>query len=153
MEDFMKKIFLALIFALLPAVVFAQNSDLKRYFDYSQDFDGYAAAIFIGTVSDSKQDISTAEEAIALFKEKIGTNFSSVAKLTKNNKWLMEKALNEWDYEEGEIYVVVITSSLYADDGIVIFVAIDEKKNFKYCAYQLNVDELDSFGTIFNEEE
>ena len=65
----------------------------------------------------------------------------------------MEKALNEWDYEEGEIYVVVITSSLYADDGIVIFVAIDEKKNFKYCAYQLNVDELDSFGTIFNEEE
>lgn len=97
----MKKILFALVISFV-ATAFAQNLDLKDYWDYDTGFKGVAAAVFVGKFNDDGF-----ERKLDSFKEKIPDSANSISKITKNNRWLCKQALNEWEYEKDECYLVL----------------------------------------------
>ena len=86
-----KKFYLSLFLIFVNlSLAFTQNTDLKRYFDYSKGFEGYAEAIFIGDMAELDEDI-TEIDILDIFSEKLSDDFESVSKLTKTNTWLLKK--------------------------------------------------------------
>ncbi len=129
-------------FALLPLTLFAQNPDLKYYRDYSQDFEGYAGSVYFGKLDEIIYDVSSIDEYFEIIKENMGDTLTPVSKLTKNNAWLLKKAMNEWDYEPEEIYLVFISQSYSGKNGILVLAVVDERKSYKWIAFNYDEDGL-----------
>ena len=148
----MKQSFCVILIVLfLPLSVFAQNSDLKYYSDYSQGFEGWACSFFIGNFKEIAEEL-TADEAMELLTGKLVRSLKSVSKLTKNNSWLMKMALNEWECEEGELYSVFCTDSYFSESGLLIFAVIDGKESYKWWAYLVDLNDSDFLNHIFDED-
>ena len=148
----MKKIFglVSLFFLCGAAHCFAQNWDLKYYSslqdgDLTNHYEGYALADFLG--DGTGIDTEPLDELEKLFPE----NIRRVTKLTKNTVWLCKKALNEWEYEQGEYYVVFCADSPHADTGLYLFVKIIGKDDFQWWGLMVTEDTLDSFLEAFPE--
>ena len=126
----MKKI--AILFVLLFVSIYchAQNADLKYYFDSRQGFEGYSVAVYL--------DKNIEQEYFDFFNNKIAERLKPVTKLTKNNNWLFHKAMNEWDYENGEVYLVICTASRTTNEGILILALIKGKDDFIWHAYSVD---------------
>ena len=208
-----KKLFLSLFLTLTLSAAFTQNTVLKHYRDYDQDFEGYAQAEYIDkfdvealsaffdklegeTLSaflNNEPDVVSApiqkrikETFLPKIEELSKTDSSEaflgllpilllgamltanqgamenlaepsptppietpdadqkpmgnielipVPKLTKNNKWLMEQALNEWELSPGEVYLVTCAKTRYATSGLVILVGITSPEEYEWRAY------------------
>lgn len=144
----MKKRVLLSIFItmLLGTKVFAQNFDLKSYSDYSQDFSGAAAAMFLGEMDSELQ--SEYDSKLDLLSEQL----TEVKKLTKNNNWLLKKAMNEWEFQKGEIYLVFLAENRFSDNGIILFVQVDAKDHYIWRGWTISEDDIDSLPELFGEE-
>ena len=138
----MKKI--VFLFVLLFASIhcFAQNADLKHYYDFSQGYDGWATAMFLDDYI--KQDITGQEnDYFELINNKIAEKLTPITKLTKNNNWLFRKALNEWDYGKGEMYAVICSDSPFAKTGVMIVILVKENNDLIWHAYSINEGDFD----------
>ena len=113
---------------------FAQNTDPKYYTDYTNDFSGYAVALYLGNLKELN-DISP-DDFFYKVSEKLDNDFNPIKKVTKKNNWLFKQALKEWEYEKNEVYVVCCADSKYSDDALVFFVVINGKDDFKWVAYK-----------------
>lgn len=142
----MKKIYIICFLQLLfISNCFAQNTELKYYSDYSQDFSGYSVAIYLENYLDEELNVAGEEEEfLEVLDEYIQSrleenvqdvNLIPLSKLTKNNDWLFRQALNEWDYEKGEIYLVACTDSMFAKSGILLIVVIKGENDFLWRAF------------------
>ena len=142
----MKKIYIICFLHLLFIPnCFAQNTELKYYSDYSQDFSGYSVATYLNDYLDEELNIANDdEEFLEVLDEYIQSrleenvqdvNLIPLSKLTKNNDWLFRQALNEWDYEKGEIYLVACTDSMFAKSGILLIVVIKGENDFLWRAF------------------
>ena len=130
---------------------FAQNTDPKYYTDYTNDFSGYAVALYLGNLKELN-DISP-DDFFYKVSEKLDNDFNPIKKVTKKNNWLFKQALKEWEYEKNEVYVVCCADSKYSDDALVFFVVINGKDDFKWVAYNFNESDFDRIAEIMNEEE
>ena len=146
----MKKI-IVLVFLFLPYLCFSQGFDLKHYYDYSQNFDGWACAEYIDTLDEDELKYSKVylEYMVCEFEKK---EFTILNKITKQNTWLLQKAMNEWEYKEGEIYIVACTSSANAEEGILFFLIINEQKTFDWIALYFSESDLEKFDNPFSED-
>lgn len=144
----MKKRVLLVIFItmLIGTKVFAQNFDLKSYSDYSQGFSGAAAALFLGEMDAEFQ--SDYDAKLDLLSEQL----TEVKKLTKNNNWLLKKAMNEWDFQKNEIYLVFLAESRYSDNGIILFVQVDARDHYIWRGWTITEDDADALSELFAEE-
>lgn len=143
----MKKIYIfCFLYLLFISNCFAQNAELKFYSDYSQDFSGYSVATYLNDYLDEELNIANDdEEFLEVFDDEYiqsflneniqGINLTPLSKLTKNNDWLFRQALNEWDYEKGEIYLVACTDSKFAKSGIFLIVVIKGENDFLWRAF------------------
>ena len=143
----MKKLIFIFIF-FIAIHCYAQNTDLKHYYDISQGFDGWAMAIYLENIA--KSDLAGHEKEFMDFvNDELSKKFTPATKLTKNNNWLFHKALNEWDYEKDEVYAVVCADSKYAKDGIFIFTVIMGENDFLWCAYSVKEEDLNNIDDLF----
>lgn len=142
----MKKIYIICFLHLLfISNCFAQNTELKYYSDYFQDFSGYSVAIYLENYLDEELNVAGEEEEFlevldeyiqSFLEENVqDINLTPLSKLTKNNDWLFRQALNEWDYEEGEVYLVACTDSMFAKSGILLIVVIKGENDFLWRAF------------------
>lgn len=143
----MKKILSILSLILfLSFSTFAQNTNLKYYSDYTKDFSGYAVAVYQGTLKDLG---ITEKEFFDRISETIDDTIPPVQKLTKKNNWLFRQALNEYDYEKDEIYIVACAESLYSSEALIFLVLIKGKNDFTWQAYNLKEDDIGTLENLF----
>lgn len=154
----MKKIYIiCFLYLLFISNCFAQNTELKYYSDYSQDFSGYSVAIYYGNYLDAELNVADEEDFLDILDESFQSrleenaqdvNLIPLSKLTKNNDWLFRQALNEWDYEEGEVYGVICTDSMFAKSEILLIVVIKGENDFLWRAFLMN--ENDNLDKLFS---
>ena len=145
----MKKKLLGLIcfFTILIFNSYAQNTDLKFYSDYSKDFSGYSVAVYIGNLKELEIG---ANDFLEMFKEELDGKLESVSKLTKKNNWLFHKAMNEWDYEKGEIYWAMCADSKLSTQGILLVTVVKGNDDFSWIAYSIDEDNIDNLDSLFD---
>ena len=154
LEVEMKKLF-SIIFFLTISLgyhCFAQNFDLKYYSsiqdgDYTSNYKVYSYAEYIGIASEINED------KIEEFKNNLPDSVRVVQKMTKNNLWLIKKAINEWDYKIDEYYIVACADSPYADTGIFLFVKILAKDKFDWWGFVITEETMDEISSLFEEKE
>jgi hypothetical protein len=106
----------------------AQNFDLKYYSDYTNGFRGVAVAVYLDNIGADNLGLERSElnDIIAEFFEEIFPSTGrTIDKLSRNNYWLCQQALNEWNTEAGEIYMIICADNMYSDDCIVIIAMIE----------------------------
>ena len=147
-----KKLFSIFCILFLVGVnSFAQNTDPKFYSDISNGFSGYSVALYLGNLKDL--DNISPDEFFERVSDKLDNDFSPIRKVTKNNNWLFRKAINEWEYEKNEVYVVCCADSKYSDSALVFFVVTKGKDDFKWVAYNFNETDFERIAEIMKEEE
>ncbi|BDC93650.1 flagellar basal body-associated FliL family protein [Treponema bryantii] len=143
----MKKILSILSLILfLSFSTFAQNTNLKYYSDYTKDFSGYAVAVYQGTLKDLG---ITEKEFFDRISETIDDTIPPVQKLTKKNNWLFRQALNEYDYEKDEIYIVACAESVYSSEALIFLVLVKGKNDVTWRAYNLKEDDISTLESLF----
>lgn len=147
----MKKI-LFFVCLLLPYLCFSQSFDLKHYSDYSQNFNGWATAEYIDSLEkdDLKYSKAYLEFMTCEFEDK---ELKIVNKVTKQNTWLLQKAMDEWEYKEGEVYVAACASSADAEEGILFFIIVNAKKTFDWVAFYFSEADLGKLDNLFSEDQ
>ena len=139
-----KKILLiSFVFSFITLHSFAQNTDLKYYSDWTKDFSGYAVATYKGNLNEL-EDMKE-NDYFDYIEDKIGDKLEPIKKLTKKNNWLYQQALNEWDYEKDESYIVMCADSPYSKEALIFFVIIKGKNDFSWIAYNFKLSDLDKF--------
>ena len=141
-----KLLIIACLLSIISVGAFAQNTDLKYYSDYTKDYSGYAVAVYLGNLKDL--DIGE-EDFFDMIKEEIDDKLQSVSKLTKKNNWLFHKAMNEWDYEKGEVYWTVCCDSKFSTQGLLLVVIVRGKDDFSWIAYTVDEDDIDNLDSLF----
>ena len=140
----MKKLICLIVFLTVSTICFAQDADMKFYTDFNQGFSGWAMSVYLDDLK--KEDvIGNEDELLGYMDQEISaqTGLTAIPKLTKKNTWLFKQALNEWDYEPGEVYAILCADSKYADDGILIFTIIKRKDECLWRAYSININDID----------
>jgi len=132
-----KSIILLILFISINGFLFSQNLDFKFYSsisdgDFKNDYRGYALALYIDEI-----ELNTVEDNL----KKIGRDLN---KLKKSNLWLCWKALNEWEYYDGETYLIICTANLYSENGIMIIATIkDNGESFDWWGKSISIDDLE----------
>lgn len=134
--------FLLMVF-LISVGCFAQNTQLKRYSDSSMNFDGWAAAEYIGNLAEL-DDSMTDELMCEFMVEKLSPFLKQVTKLSKNTNWLFHQAMEEWEYEPHEFYIVLCTNDEYSEEGIMICVVVNEDKDFLWRAFMVDEEAVEN---------
>ena len=126
----MKKRFIFFVFLLsLTGLMNAQNLNLRSYSDIREGFRGVAIAVFVENIEDVINEISYSEMdefMLEYLDEMFPEQGRNVDRLTRNNQWLARQALNEWDLEKNDIFIVICAENRYADSAIVMMVLINE---------------------------
>ncbi len=126
-----KKIALTVIFMCsVFTAVYAQNTDPKYYWDGSSLDSGYAAAVYISPNEES-----------TVFDKFSKTPGRDLTKLSKFNVWLCWQALHEYDINDGESYIVIMSKELSSSNGIILYVTITNNgTSFKYWGKAVNIN-------------
>ncbi len=138
----MKKIICLIALLTVSTICFAQDAEMKHYYDPIQGYEGWAMSEYIDDVK--KEDVIGLENIFLEYLDKeVSAVLTSIPKLTKKNTWLFKQALNEWDYEPGEVYLVLCAESQYSKNGIAIFTIIKGKNDCIWRAYSINENDID----------
>lgn len=145
-----KYLFSFLLVLFFSAGCFAQNSQMKHYSDASMNFDGWAAAEYIGNIDELDEEVS-AESMCEFLVYMFSPRLEQVKKLSKNTNWLFRQAMEEWEYEPCEFYIVFCADDEYSDEGIVIFTVMNDENDFLWCAFLIDeyTDENTDWDEIF----
>lgn len=100
----MKRKIIALFLVLsFITVLFAED-----YLKYRTNgtYEGYATSDYIGNKFDFGMDYAKAKEFVVKLMDAEYGDENSLLKLTKNQKYLIQTALDDWDISEGDVYIV-----------------------------------------------
>ena len=102
----MKKTFLIFtLIAVMITSVFAADYLQKRT-SLATGYEGYSICEYIGNKFDFGMDYATARQfAEDLMDAEYGEE-NEIVRLSKNQKYLIDAALNDWEILEGDIYLV-----------------------------------------------
>ncbi|QQO07654.1 hypothetical protein [Breznakiella homolactica] len=129
-------LFLCIFFLATNGFLAAQNSEIKQYSDPINGYSGVAAAEYIDNYSDELSEYTDKEFDDLMqeyFEEMLGSDGKAIDKISKNNYWLCQQALNEWDLEDGELYLVVCADNMYSTDPFVFLIIIEDSgESFKW---------------------
>ena len=102
-----KKIALTVIFICSVFIAaYAQQFNIKRYYNTELDEVGYAGIIFHDKTPPDREWL---EEILNEEGKRVAQ------KLSKMTLWLCKQALNEYDFKEGETYIVICSSESWSD--------------------------------------
>ena len=123
-----KKIALTVIFICsVFTAVYAQQFNIKRYYNAELDEVGYAGIGFLSKTPPSREWL----------EETLNEEGKRVAqKLSKMTLWLCKQALNEYDFKEGETYMVICNSeSVPYSHTTVIRTITNQGGSFRWWAF------------------
>lgn len=123
-----KKIVLTVIFICSVFIaVYAQEFKSKRYYNAELNEVGYASIGFLGETPPTRE----------FLKEILSEEGRIVAqKLSNMTLWLCKRALNEYDFKEGETYMVICSSgSVPYSYTTVILTITDQAGSFIWWAF------------------
>lgn len=105
-----KKISLCVLFALCvsSATLFA---DSKEYVDYDLGYKGQASITYICEEESRDAFFENARTDMIELYEENGWKYRFTSKFTKEEDWLVWKALGEYDYRDNEVYRITGISS------------------------------------------
>lgn len=143
-----KRITFTVIFICsLFTVGYAQQK--QYYYNKNLDRAGYANAWFQGNKSIDEVSAYIPELAKAMqLNSEFDADMREIEKLSKMDRWLCWQALNEYDFKEGETYVVHCTDpiSYYSDEehfSVLVCLTITDKGNsFKWRAFRIHMSTL-----------
>lgn len=136
-----KKLIITIVISiLLGAAVSAQSVEMKRYRDYLKDYSGVATSMYLG-VYDDEQTISKFDERVELLNK----NFKRINKFTKKYQWLLEKAIDEWAYENGERYMIMMAEDMDSESFILVFIECDQIHYSVTGAWLCTIEEMQKF--------
>lgn len=69
-------------------------------------YEGYASSEYMGNQFDFGMDYDTAKDFVVKLMDAEYGEDKAIIKLTKNQKYLIETALSDWDISEGDVYIV-----------------------------------------------
>ena len=123
-----KRVILTLIFICsVFTAAYAQEFKSKRYYNAKLNEVGYAGIGFLGETSPTREFL----EEILSEKGRIVAQ-----KLSNMTLWLCEQALNEYDFKEGETYMVICSSdSVPYSYTTVILTITDQDGSFMWLAF------------------
>ncbi|EMB24376.1 hypothetical protein E4N83_10935 [Treponema denticola] len=117
-----------LIFILMLLFVWGlEAEELKFYSFKDRGYSGYAIASYMAYMPPLDVVEKLAERNEEYYKEQNAFIRYNRGKLSKQESFLLWSALNEYDYEEGEMYVVVIKQE---DEYLHLFVIIMDEVNY-----------------------
>jgi len=122
------KIFFIIIIFSINGFASAQNFDLKYYSDYTNGFRGVAMAVYIDNIGVNNLELETSELnnlMTEFFEDFFPSTGRTIDKLSRNNYWLCQQALNEWDIEEGEVYMIICADNMFSEDILIIIAIIE----------------------------
>lgn len=127
--DMKKRITFTVIFICsLFTVAYAQELKSKRYYNAELDEVGSASIGFLSKTPILPEFF----EQILSSKE----NATVIEKLSKMTVWLCNQALDEYDFKEGESYVVICRSASVPYQSVSVFLTITEQgRFFKWWAF------------------
>lgn len=135
--NFQKTVFFVFILVLITGFLSAQTNDPQFYSDYSTGFRGYSVAAYFTEEQGENALLNLAD---------VGTY---VQKMTRRNKWLCEQALNEWDTEPSEYYLIFCIDSVTSENVLITLAMIKEDgESFDWVAKVLTMEEVESFGNL-----
>ena len=105
-----KKISVSVLFALCvsSATLFA---DSKEYVDYDLGYKGQASITYICEEESRDAFFENARTDMVELYEENGWKYRFTSKFTKEEDWLVWKALGEYDYRDNEVYRITGISS------------------------------------------
>lgn len=107
----------------------AQSLNLKVYtsplYNSIDNYSGRAVAVYLQ------------EDEIGGIKKILQEHGRYINKLSKNNSWLCWQALREWEYKDGETYLIILTDEIYPTTLFEKYIAIiatieDNEKTFSW---------------------
>lgn len=132
-------LFLFLLTLSLASVV-GQDTGIKHYSsgedgDLMHDYEGVACSKFIGYKKEiPKEDISS-------FKNDFSTGSNQLRVLSDNTRYLCNKTLGEWDYQEGAMYLVMCAEHEDADEVVVLLVTMKGPDSYSWWAVLIKESE------------
>jgi len=123
-----KYLIFPIIFLFVYGALSAQTFDFRHYSDVRNGFRGVATAIFIDNISDvdlEDENFDLDERMWEFFDEMFESRGRNVDRITRNNHWLAQQALNEWNLEERDIFLVLCAENMRAETILVMLVLID----------------------------
>lgn len=123
-----KRVILTVIFICsVFTAAYAQEFKSKRYYNAKLNEVGYASIGFLGETPPTREFL----EEILSEKGRIVAQ-----KLSNMTLWLCEQALNEYDFKEGETYMVICSSdSVPYSYTTVILTITDQDGSFMWLAF------------------
>ena len=124
-----KYIIFSYIFIISVGLLNSQDLNLKYYSDPRNGFSGVATAFFIDNVRDIISEHTDSEWGVMMnnyLDDNYGSRGRTVDRLTRNNQWLSRQALNEWDLEYGDVFVIYCGESRFAQTALVLITIIGE---------------------------
>ena len=124
----MKKRLLICI-AMLIFILFSINA--QSYYDWNNGYSGSAVAYYLGTTK-TINPAQVAEDAEHNMRS-IGLKVTGYCqKLSKTESFLIWSALNEYDYNDGEVYSLVINPSNNITALCLVVVITNGGKSFQW---------------------
>lgn len=133
-----KHLLVTVFFIFLIGYINAQTFDLRHYSDFRSGFRGVAAAIYIDNIRYTDieiSDIELDEIMEEFFEEMFESQGRSVYRITRNNQWLARQALNEWDLEYGDIFLIVVAEHRFSETALVMIALVESNgEDFRWWA-------------------
>ena len=105
-----KKISLCVLFAIGISFV-TLFADSKEYVDYDLGYKGQASITYICEEESRDAFFENARTDMVELYEENGWKYRFTSKFTKEEDWLVWKALGEYDYRDNEVYRITGISS------------------------------------------
>lgn len=105
-----KKISLCVLFAIAVSSV-TLFADSKEYVDYDLGYKGQASITYICEEESRDAFFENARTDMIELYEENGWKYRFTSKFTKEEDWLVWKALGEYDYRDNEVYRITGISS------------------------------------------
>lgn len=143
----MKKrlIIFLLFFIILSVKASSQSIDFQKYYDNKTGFSGVASSTFLGVYEEEEFN-----KEFNNYIKNMNKHFKPVLQFTKKDRWLIDKALSEWMYDENERYVVVISDNMNSENFIFAFVECDQLHYLVSNAWYCNFNKMKEFKKLFN---
>jgi len=140
-----KRLLLIIIFLFFNGLLSAQTFNLRHYSDFRNGFRGVATAMYIDNIRDVDLEYADLDEMMQEFFDEIFEDRGRrVDRITRNNQWLARQALNEWDLEDGDIFLIVCAENRFSETVLVLIALIEEGgENFRWWARTLSMSDLE----------
>lgn len=133
-----------LIMAVLAVLLTMASATAQFYEDWNTGYFGYAAVSYGGSSKEGLSLEAVRDRGVNNFRNGGGWVGRQIEKLTKEQFWLLEEAIErEYDYSVGDIFVIALTKlPIYKICVFVEITATDSRGHFSYSYYAYHIGAL-----------